>query len=322
MLKHDPTPWLMSQDGEAAVRARRRLGRVRDDDEEPVRSTARRLAKAQRADGSFAGSPLKTAGALCLLDDLRAASAEQVAAAGAEYLLGVLQSQRGYGRARDVRPGGLGTACDLCGFFGPYDERNRPDVRSWGAAEMNHFRRAEPLLGPKSPVRADRRGSRDRRGPGSCFEWGLLPLSYVIEALCRAGFAGDARLAPAVNALLGAQRHSGGWCRNLGGHPNCSLYAIRALAAHPRLRTGKHAERALTMMRASQRSMGTWWRGSKLFAALDAVSRFDLPLARDILRHGLAAAAPRQRANGSFGAPCPVERVAAAVSAARAIRRG
>ncbi len=43
-------------------------------------------------------------------------------------------------------------------------------------------------------------------------------------------------MAPAVNALLGSQRESGGWCRNQRGHPACSLFALSALGVHPELR--------------------------------------------------------------------------------------
>jgi hypothetical protein len=147
----------------------------------------------------------------------------------------------------------------------------------------------------------------------------LIPLSYTVEALCRAGYAHDGRLKSAIHALLGAQRESGGWCRNLGGHPTCSLHAIRALGAHPELRQSEYAERALGLMRATQRNaqggMARWWSGSNLFAALQAVAAFDLPLARQILCDALEAIAPHQHKNGTFGTPCPVERVAAVLFA-------
>ena len=135
-------------------------------------------------------------------------------------------------------------------------------------------------------------------------------MCYIIEALCRTGYAGDRRLKPAINALLGAQRRSGGWCRNLGGHPSCTIHAIRALGSHPRLRKSKHAERALALMHA---------KGAISFALIQAAAAFDFPVAREIIRDGLRELAPRQRKNGTFGAPCKVERVAAVLVARRAL---
>jgi hypothetical protein len=160
----------------------------------------------------------------------------------------------------------------------------------------------------------------DRAGPSSCYAWGLIPLSYTVEALCRAGYGHDERLQPAINALLGAQRESGGWCRNMGGHTGCSIHAIRALGAHTELSKSQHAERALGFWRAAQlgkrgSALQRWWGGANLFAALQAAAAFDLPLAREILRDALAEIAPRQRKNGTFGTPCQVERVAAALVA-------
>ena len=106
MLTHDPIPWLIAQDGLAAVRARRLLGLDREGDAEVVQVLVRELADEQVADGSFAGSfarsPMKTAGALNLLDDLHADGAGDAIAAGASYLFSVLQSQPGYARARSV----------------------------------------------------------------------------------------------------------------------------------------------------------------------------------------------------------------------------
>lgn len=313
MLKHDPVPWLMAQEGQPAIRARRLLGLEREGDAEAVRDLVRELAGEQEADGSFAGSPMKTAGVLNLLDDLRADGGEDVLAAGASYLFSVLRSQPGYDRAKDVPPGSLTEPWDLCGFFGPYEDRSLPEVMAYGAREMNHYRQYEPLLGPKSPVRAERRSSLDRAGPSSCYSWGLIPLAHTVEALCRAGYADDERLRPTIQALLGAQRESGGWCRNLGGALPCTMFPLRVLGAHPTLRTSVHAERALQFMHSLS------YKGSDLFATLQADAAFDLPVAREIIRDALAALAPKQRTNGTFGSPCRVERVSAVLAGERAI---
>jgi hypothetical protein len=315
VLNHDPLPWLIAQEGLPALRARRRLGLHGEGDAGAVRALEAQLAAEQRADGSFADSPMRTAGVLNLLDDLCAERSKEVIARGSLYLLSVLRSQPGYGRAASILPGSLQTPCDLGGFFGPYERRSQPEVMAWGAREMNAYREYEPLFGPRSPVRGAPRSSRDRAGPSSCYAWGLIPLSYAVEALCRAGYAHDEGLQPAIRALLGAQRESGGWCRNLAGHPTCTLHAIRALGAHPELRQGESAERALHLMRAVQRGerpgASRWWSGSNLFAALQAIAALDLPLARQILCDALEALAPHQRKDGTFGTPCPVERVAA-----------
>jgi hypothetical protein len=313
-MLRDPRPWLMAQQGLIAVRARRRLGIERDGDTETIHTLERRLLGEQQADGSFAHSPIKTAGVLNLIDDLQTAGSGPVVAAAASYLFAVLAAQPGYGRAGTVAPGSLQSPCDLCGFFGPYESRDRPDVLAWGTREMNYYREYEPLLGPKSPVRSERRSSRDRVGPGSCYAWGLIPLSYLTETLCRAGYARDERLHPAVSALLGAQRRSGGWCRNLGGHPNCTLHAVRALGAHPELRQGPYTERAIAFVHGCMPHARL-----NPFALLHVVAPFDLPAAREIARDTLAAVAPRQRANGTFGGPNPVERVAAVLAAVDAL---
>jgi hypothetical protein len=322
--KYDPIPWLMEQKGLPAVRARRLLGLSRAGDEKTVAAQERKFAKSQRDDGSFQGSPMKTAGVLVLLDDLRAEDSGDVIKAGASYLLSVLQSQPGYKRAAKVRPGSLKIPCDLCGFFGPFETRNRPDVLSRGAKEMNFYRDFEPLLGPQAPVRATRRSTRDRPGPGSCYRWGLIPLSYTIEALCRAGYARDARLRPAVNAFLGVQRTSGGWCRNLGGHPGCTIHALRALGAHPKLRSSRYAERVLKFMKETRRGKHgggakRWWGGRNVFAALQAIAAIDVPLGRRMTRDLLAEVGRGQRKNGTFSGGCAVERVAAALVATRAV---
>jgi hypothetical protein len=324
MLCYDPIPWLMAQEGQPAVRARRLLGLHREGDEEVVRALERELAREQLAGGSFENSPMKTAGVLNLLDDLRAGGSERLIARGASYLVSVLESQPGYEGAGSVVPGSLRIPWDLCGFFGPYEDRNRPEVVMQGAREMNFYRQYEPLLGPKSPVRGVRRSSLDRAGPSSCYAWGLIPLAYIIEALNRAGYTHDERLRPAINALLGAQRESGGWCRNLGGSLDCTLHAVRALGAHAKLRGSDHAERALEFMRVAQTgaldgSAMRWWRGSNLFAAIQAAVAFDSPIAREIIRDTLGVVTARQRRNGTFGGPCRIERVTAVLVAKRTV---
>jgi hypothetical protein len=312
MLRHDPIPWLTARKGAAAVRARRLLGLHREGDADAVQAVERECAAAQSPDGSFAGSPMKTAGMLNLLADLRATGSGAIIDAGAAWLLSVLEAQPGYARAQRVRPGGLRTPCDLCGFFGPYASRNDPAVMKQGAREMNFYREYEPLLGPRAPVRDARRSSLDRPGPGSCYAWGLIPLCYVIEAVCRAGHGRDPRLRPAIHVLLGAQRDSGGWCRNLGGHPSCTIHAVRALGAHPRLRRSRYARRALRLMAGRT-------KGARRFAFLQAAAAFDLSVAREILRATLAEIAPTQRRNGTFGTPCAAERVTAVLVALRSL---
>ena len=319
LLPYDPVPWLMAQPGLPAVRARRMLGLRRDGDEKTITSLLRRLSKAQLPNGSFEESPMKTAGVLNLLDDLRATESKSLIARGASYLLSVLESQPGYERARKVKPGSLRTPCDLCGFFGPYEDRTLPEVLALGVREMNYYREYEPLLGPQSPVRDTRTASG-----GSCFAWGLIPLAYIIEALCRAGHADDARLRPAINALLGAQREGGGWCRSLGSG-GCTIHAIRALGAHPKLRRSKYADRALSHLQTTPDGppLGPQvrWGGSHSFAVLQAVAGLDLRTARQMVEDALESAAQRQRKHGTFGDPHRVERVAAVLVAVRAIAR-
>jgi hypothetical protein len=311
----NPTPWLMRQEGLDAVRARRSLGLERDGNEQRVLDMCRDLAASQLPDGSFDRSLLKTAGVLNLLDDMRPPDCADMVGRAVDYLISVLEAQPGYEQARRVKPGTLQSPCDLCGFFVPYEKRNVPGAMAKGAAEMNVYREFEPLLGPKTPVRGTRRSSLDRAGPGSCYSWGLIPLAYTVEAICRAGYAATPGLAPAINVLLGAQRASGGWCRNPGGHPSCTVHALRAVGSHPRLRRSDHAERALRFM------AGSWTRAG-LFAALQAVVRFDSPTAHTILADMLRVAAARQRKNGSFGTPCPTERVAAVLMALRSMGAG
>ena len=152
-LTYDPIPWLMTQNGLEAARARRILGLHREDDEGTVRSVELQLSKAQLPDGSFEHSLIKTAGVLNLLDDLKPFDSKTLIGKASSYLLSVLKAQPGYKRAEEVMPSSLRTPCDLCGFFGPYEDRNRPDVLASGAREMNFYREFEPLLGPKSIVR-------------------------------------------------------------------------------------------------------------------------------------------------------------------------
>ena len=315
MPMHDPVPWLMKQEGRSAVRARRSLGLERAGDELCVLEVRRELAASQLPDGSVDGSPLKTAGVLNLLDDMRAPDCRDLADRAVGYLVSVLEAQPGYERARRVKPGSLQTPCDLGGFFGLYEDRSIPRLMAQGAAEMNTYREFEPLLGPKTPVRGAPRSALDRAGPPSCYSWGLIPLTYLVEAICRAGYAMARGVAPAVNAVLAAQRASGGWCRNLGGHPSCTLHALRALGAHPRLRQSVYAQRALQFMRTS-------WRRGSVFSTLHAVARFDLPVARQLLTDMLSDGAARQRSNGTFGTPCRVERVASVLVAKRSLEGG
>jgi len=323
LLPYDPVPWLMVQNGLAAVRARRFRGLHRDDDEETVKSIELEFCKSQLPNGSFDQSLLKTAGVLNLLADLKPFSSKTVIQKAASYLLSILEAQPGYDRAKSVKPSSLETPCDLCGFFGSYEDRNFPEVLALGAKEMNFYREFEPLLGPKSAVRAVRRSSLDRPGPSSCYSWGLIPLCYTIEALCRSGYAEDPKLKPAINVLLGAQRKSGGWCRNLAGHPNCTIQAIRALASHRQLKQGAHAEKALGFMHMTRFSSGDsrnrWWRGSNVFAAVQAIAAWDTSLAREIILSVLSDLAKRQQKNGTWGGLCKIERVAAVLYAARRI---
>ena len=313
MLPYDPIPWLLEQEGLSAVRARRLLDIGLEGDVDEVGAIEKELSRDQARDGSFEQSLLKTAGVLNLLNDLRATASDRLIEGGASYLISVLEAQPGYERARGVKPGSLQTPCDLCDFFGPYEDRNLQAVMADGAREMNFYREFEPLAGPNKPVRAERRSSLDRAGPTSCYSWGLIPLSYIVETLCRAGYAPDERVHPAVNVLLGVQRESGGWCRNLGGHPNCTIHGLRWLGAHPQHRKSKYAERALGLVRRSS-------LGPNSFATFQAVAAFDLPLARDILRDALGGIAPRQKKNGTFGTPHRVEKVAAVLAVVKALK--
>lgn len=323
MLPYDPVPWLMAQEGVPAVRARRLLGLPRDGDECTVAALVGTLAQEQRPDGSFDGSPMKTGGVLNLLADLRTTDGGAMVKSGASYLLSVLQDQPGYERAKHVAPGALTEDCDLCGFFGPYAHRNAPEVLAWGAQEMNFLRAYEPLLGPNSPVRAERTSTLDRVGPGSCFAWGLVPLAYTVEALCRARCSPDARLRPATSALLGAQRKSGGWCRG-GGDPSCTTYAVRAIGAHQGLRGSPYADRALQFLRGTQQSTArgdiSRWSGCRRFTIIQSMAAFSQPVAHAILRDALRVVTRRQRRNGTFGGPFPVERVCAALVGTRCLR--
>lgn len=315
-MKVDPLPWLVSQQGVSAVRGRRMLGLYCEGDVKVVLALERDLLEEQQTDGSFEHSLLKTAGVLNMLDDLGAGqSTEALVAASVSYLFSVLAAQPGYDESNAITPGSLQSPCDLGGFFGPYEARNQIDVMAQGAREMNHYRAYEPLLGPKSLVRGERRSSLDRAGPVSCYAWGLIPLSYVIETLCRAGCAQDGRLQPAINALLGAQRQSGGWCRNLGGHPNCTMHGLRALGAHPLLRSSEYAMRALKLVYENHARLNR-------FAVLQVAAMFDQAIAHDIVREVLGDLAPGQRKNGTFGSPNRVERVTAVLVAERVLSQG
>ena len=85
MLAYDSIPWLMAQEGLAATRARRLLDLDCPGDAETVAALVRDLGGEQGTDGSLAKSPMKTAGALNLLDDLDAAGSEVLNARGASY---------------------------------------------------------------------------------------------------------------------------------------------------------------------------------------------------------------------------------------------
>ena len=97
------------------------------------------------------------------------------------------------------------------------------------------------------------------------------------------------------------------------------MHALRALGSQRRLGRGSAARRGLQYVRDAQGERGEHvrrrWKGASLFAIIQAVAGFDLPAAGDILRIALAAAAPRQRRNGTFGAPCRTERVLAVLLA-------
>ena len=151
----------------------------------------------------------------------------------------------------------------------------------------------------------------------------MIPLCYTIEALCRAGHPRDPELKPAINVMLGAQRRSGGWWRGLKGHPNCTIHAIRALGSHPQLRHSTYARKALGFMRMTQQASkdkrARWWRGSNVFAAIQATAKWDTPVAREIIQSAMPGLAQRQQKYGTWGGPCRIERVAAALYAAHRI---
>jgi hypothetical protein len=307
MLNYDPVPWLIEQEGLSAVRARRLLDLHSEGDEQTISTLECAFAKSQSHDGSFDQSIMKTAGILNLLNDLKSEDLEKIIAKGVLYLMSVLESQPGHELAQNVKPGGLATPLDLCGFFGRYENQRQPDMMALGAREMNFYREYEPLFGPKNPVRDVRRSSFDRVGPSSCYSWGLIPLCYITETLCRAGHSHDERLQPAINILLGVQRDSGGWCRNLGGHPNCTIHAVRVLGVHPELRQSHYSERAIKRLQEIPHS--------NVYATLQVLSRFDLPIAKEVIHDILANIIPRQRKNGTFGADLKIERVVAVLLA-------
>jgi len=311
MLKYDPIQWLMKQEGLPAIRVRRMLGLHREDDENAINALEYELSASQLQDGSLEQSLMKTAGALNLLNDLKATNSEKLISAGVSYLMSILESQAGYELAQNVKPGGLTVPLDLCGFFGHYRDQRQPEMMALGAREMNFYREYEPLFGPKKPIRDVRKSSFDRVGPSSCYSWGLIPLCYTIETLCRAGYSHDDRLQPAINVLLGVQRESGGWCRNLGGHPGCTIHAVRVLGVHPELRQSHYAERAIKRLQEIPYS--------NVYAALQVFSRFDLPIAKEVIHDILANIIPRQRKNGTFGDDLKIERVITVLLAIKAI---
>ena len=59
--------------------------------------------------------------------------------------------------------------------------------------------------------------------------------------------------------------------------------------------------------------------GSGFFATIQVIAAYDSSVACEIIRNALAVIAPRQRRNGTFGTPCPVERVAAVILGMRAL---
>lgn len=314
MLCYNPVPWLVQRDDRPALLARRRLDLFRQDDASAARAWCQEMIGEQCEDGSWCGSLLATAGAVKRLCELRVPQGQPAQRRGCAYLIDQLLHQPG-GATRSM--GRLTTPCDLGGFFGPYDQRGDPQRIAQGAVEMNHYRVFEPLRGPQQPVRHMARSSRDRPGPSSCYAWGLIPLCYTLEALALAGLALDPRLRPAWSALLASQRQSGGWCRNLGGHPNCSLHALGAISAHPSLYQGETAQRLVAFMTRSRGRETSWWRGTHLFAVLEVFARLDMLVAQALANAILVDLAPRQRRDGSFGGPHAVERVAVAIAAQR-----
>jgi len=310
MLKYDPILWLMKQDGLSAIRARCMLDLHREDDENAINALEYELSTEQLQDGFFEQSLMKTAGILNLLNDLKAINSEKLISAGAHYLMSILESQPGYELAQDIKPGGLTTPLDLCGFFGHYNDQRKPEMMALGAREMNLYRKYEPLFGPKKPVRDTRRSSFDRVGPSSCYSWGLIPLCYTIETLCRAGYSNDNRLQPAINVLLGVQRESRGWCRNLGGHPNCTIHAVRVLEVHPILRQSTYAEMAIKRLQEIPYS--------NLYKTLQVLAKFELPIAKEYIHDILESIIPRQQRNGTFGKDLKIECVTAVLLALKA----
>jgi hypothetical protein len=304
----------MRQNGDDALRARRALGLARAGDDQTAGKLVDRLVSTQRSDGSFDGSPMRTAGVLLLFADLSVDRAGPSVVQGGRFLLRVLEAQDGYVRAAD-RPAGwtIRTPRSLCGFFGPYSARNQPEVLAAGAREINAFRELDPLFGPARPARTAARSSYDRPGPGSCYAWGLMPLSIIAESLCRSGYALDRRLVPALNVLLAVQRDSGGWCRSLTGHPKCTLFALRALAAHPELRGSNQAAAALKSLVGRKHPSP--------YQILHVASLFDLIEARELARERLVVAVARQKPDGTFGRPARVERVRAVLAAQRLLQR-
>ena len=62
MLPYDPVPWLMAQEGLAAVRARRRLGLHQEGDAEAVQALGRAPRVEDHGAGAHRAGPRSTAG--------------------------------------------------------------------------------------------------------------------------------------------------------------------------------------------------------------------------------------------------------------------
>ena len=83
-----------------------------------------------------------------------------------------------------------------------------------------------------------------------------------------------------------------------------------------------HLEKALARAPARYRPLLYDRLGLVLVAQkkiTQACAAFDLPVAREIIRDALAIVSAKQRKNGTFGTPCQVERVAAALVGQKAL---
>ena len=96
-----------------------------------------------------------------------------------------------------------------------------------------------------------------------------------------------------------------------------------AFGCHSELATSQYAQRALEFMQATRRASrgcnAQFWRGNGVFAAMQAVARFDLAIAHDLIRDTLDYVTARQQENGTFGTSCKTERVLAALIALKAL---